>query len=399
MVSRFPISVYPSRAVSLLILLIAALTWFTGCAHAPTRSADPLSVLDERVPELLETHRSAGAGIALIRDGEVVGTRYYGEQAPGVPVTAETVFNTASVAKTVTAETLLALAAKGLIDPDEPIHPYVDHPGLGSDPRFRRLTPRLLMSHRSGLLNWSHEYEDGKLAFVHDPGATFSYSGAGVRLAARYAEAKLGRDFEDLAFEHVLTPLGIEREEMSLGRLRPWLEGRLAEPMDETGAYRPRAELAPRLHYPFADGGDHPWSAADDLLTTVDAYAELLTALPESAWLPERWRAARSEVLTSIDGDRVWNCEPTDEVECPVAYGHGFGWMVYEWDDHTLLKHGGGDAGESALAHYSPDTGDGAVIFVNGGNGIHVVVEVVRLLGAEPELAAYYRQLLDRLYS
>jgi CubicO group peptidase (beta-lactamase class C family) len=187
----------------------------------PTRRAAPRTSirgaeLDRRVPELLREHKVAGAGVAIIEHGAVVWTGYDGEQGPGVPATARTVFDTASVAKTVTAETVLALAAKGLLSLDEPIAGYVTDPDLSGDPRFAKLTCRLLLSHRAGLLNWPYEYKDGHAAFIAEPGTRFRHSGMGVDLAAKYAEAKLGKDFESLAFEHVLTPLGIA--DMALAR-------------------------------------------------------------------------------------------------------------------------------------------------------------------------------------
>jgi CubicO group peptidase (beta-lactamase class C family) len=95
------------------------------------------------VPRLLREYHCAGVGIGIIGNGKLVWTGYYGEQAPGIPATKRTVFNTASVAKTVTAETLIALAAKGLIDLDEPIARYVKHPDLREDPRYGLLTPPL----------------------------------------------------------------------------------------------------------------------------------------------------------------------------------------------------------------------------------------------------------------
>ncbi|MCC7054632.1 MAG: beta-lactamase family protein [Gemmatimonadaceae bacterium] len=375
-----------------LLLGCSTLTPGTPRGGPPASPAIEQARFDALVPRLLRDYHSAGVGIGIIRGGELVWTGYYGEQAPGVPVSASTVFNTASVAKTVTAETIISLASKGLINLDEPIAAYVKHPDLKDDPRYGLLTPRLLLSHRSGLLNWSYEYKDGRLAFVRDPDTRFGYSGAGVELAAQYAEAKGGHDFEALASEHLLGSLGVT--EMSMGRLRTWLDGRLAVPMNAKGEYRPLGELNGR----FAENSGGRWSAADDLLTTVDAYATFLTGVIRSNWLTTAQVAERSAILTSLSGDPTWNCDSGPEVRCADAYGHGIGWMVYRYGDHTVLKHGGNDAGENALVYFSPDTKNGAVIFVNGGNGIFVTVRVLELIGDEPHVAGYYRQLVKKHY-
>jgi len=346
--------------------------------------------LDRQVPGLLRTYKAAAAGVAIIEHGRVVWTGYYGEQGPGAPATARTVFNTASVAKTVTAETMIALAAKGLISFDEPIARYVTDPDLSGDARFAKLTCRLLLSHRGGLLNWPYEYKDGHAAFTAEPGTRFSYSGMGVELAARYAEAKLGRDFEALAFEHVLAPLGIS--EMALGRIKPWMTGRLATPMDAAGAYFTTASTG-RLA--SADGS---WSAADDLLTTVDAYARFLVGVIRSDHLAPSWIAQRTRILSSLEGDPIWNCAAATGLTCATHYGHGLGWMVYQFDHKTVVKHGGNDKGENALVIYSPDTGNGAAIFINGGNGVLVSTQILALINDQPEIAAYYRQLVNKFY-
>ena len=355
--------------------------------HPKAEVAVNQAALDTEIPKLIERHRVAGVGLGIIRDGRLVWTGHYGEQAPNVAVNDRTVFNAASVAKTVTAETLIALAKSDAIDLDEPIHAYVQHPHVAADPRYRKLTPRLLMSHRSGFLNWPHSYKDGRLAFVRDPGTSFGYSGIGVELAAQYAEKKTGRAFEALAAEHVFVDPRYPR--FSMGRMSPWLEGRLAMPMDAKGEYQQPSELNPRLS-PSVDA----WSAADDLLVTVAGYAGILERLiTGEAPAPSIDRTA---VLTDLSGDVLWKCVPGPKIRCPQEYGYGLGWMVFDYGDRKVVTHGGGDAGEIALVYYSPTHRNGAVIFVNGANGLGVMTGILTLLGDEPDFAAYYQQIVNR---
>ena len=376
-----------------LASILAAVALLGSCVSRNESGARPASFdptrLNELLPPLLKEQKAAGVGIAVIRDGQLIWTGYYGERAPGIPVSEKTAFNTASVAKTLTAETLLALAAKGKIDLDEPIAGYVSSPDLQADSRYGLLTPRLLMSHRSGLRNWAYDYANGKLAFDFDPGTRFSYSGAGVELAARYAEASTGKDLQTLAFEHVLSPLGIQ--EVSMGHIPAWARNRLAVPMDSAGVFRSVAELDASL----AD--DHANGAADDLIVTVPAYATLLSALIAHDWLHARERLARETILTSLENDPIYACPQEIAVHCPSAFGHSIGWQVYRYDAHTVLIHSGSDAGENALVYYSPDRKDGAVIFVNGANGWVVMTRVVELVGDEPFIASYYRGLVEKV--
>jgi len=375
--------------ISLLCIALAACESFNPTPSPALKEVDFASEtqLDTLVPELLREEKAAGVGIAIIQDGSIVWQGYYGEQAPGIPASETTVFNTASVAKTITAETMVALSTKGLIDLDESIEGYVDHPDLNSDPRYALLTPRLLLSHQAGLLNWAYAYEDGVLAFDHDPATRFSYSGAGIELAAQYAEAKTGQSFQDLAFTHVLTPAGVK--DMSMGVLADWTTGRVAMPMDADGAYRPIAELNESLALGDANG------AADDLLTTVPAYANLLVALIESNWLTDEQIAERERVVTSIAEDDIFQCPDLDWLTCPTRFGHSIGWQVYEYGDHKVIKHSGSDAGENAMVYYSPGTRNGAVIFVNGANGWVIMTRIMEIIGDEPLIADYYRGLIE----
>ena len=372
--------------LSTLILLVGCVN--LGPGSQQSASFDP-GIMNALMPVLLTEQKAAGVGIAVIRGGRVIWTGYYGEQAPGIPVSEKTAFNTASVAKTITAETLLALAAKGLIDLDESIAGYVSTPDLQRDPRYRLLTPRLLMSHRAGLRNWPYEYPDGKLAFDVDPGTRFSYSGAGVELAARYASAKTGKDLQTLASEYVLSPLGIE--EMSMGRIPAWATNRLAVPMDSKGVFRSVAELDESL----AD--DHANGAADDLIVTVPAYATLLSALIARDWLPTKERTARETIVTTLENDPIYGCPQEIATQCPSAFGHSIGWQVYRYGTHTVLIHSGSDAGENALVYFSPDKKDGAVVFVNGANGWVVMTRAVEVIGDEPLIATYYRALVEKV--
>lgn len=339
------------------------------------------------MPVLLERYELAGAGIAIIREGRVVWTGYFGEQAPGIAVTADTRFNTASIAKTIAAELVLRLAAAGELSLDAPVSVAQDFPALANDRRGSMLTARRMLSHQAGLLNWPYEYADGELAFVADPGSSYSYSGIAYELLARAVARQQDESFARLVQRHVFDP--IEMPNASV-RSDACEHARAAVPMDADGVYLPRCSHVSRTHEA---------SAADDLHVTVDDYARFLIAVASAEGLTAALATERTRIHTSLADDPVWRCEERSGVRCADVYGYGLGWMVYRYGDVDVIKHGGNDRGENALAYISPQTGDGAVIFVNGGNGIRLTVDVLELIDADMPLAAYYRQLLERHYA
>ena len=290
--------------MSKLIPVVALLT--TAAAEpAASRDTGPAAAriqaeMDRRMPTIVREEHIGGIGIAVIRNGRIVWTGHYGNQSPGVPITNSTAFNTASIAKTVTAETLLALAEARRIDLDESIATLVRSPGLDTDPRYRKLTTRILLSHRSGLRNWPDDYPDGKLAFESEPGKRYGYSGAGIELAARYAEAKTGKRQRQLAAETLLRPWRINQ--MAIGELPAWTTDRLALPVDAQGKYLDVATVYPGLRQGSGIG------AAYDLIATTSAYGAFLERLIAASRRPTPSRAARETILTPLAGDERYGC-------------------------------------------------------------------------------------------
>lgn len=384
------------RATSLLLLALL----LAGCAPetaGPTTApaAGPtgavrIARLEAQVPGLIAKHRVAGVGIALIEEGQVVWSGSFGERAPGEPVTAETMFNTASVAKTVTAETVLRLVQGGRISLDEPISQHWTDDDLADDPRYQSLTPRILLSHRSGLLNWPFAYEDGKLAFVSEPGERLTYSGAGYEMLAHFVEAKLGEDFETLARTAVFEPMGLRG--ISLSR-REWIDPFIPRPMDGEGVYHPP------YTYP-GSGWVKPigyWDGADDLYVTVADYATFLLGVMSGDGVGEELAAERFHVVSDASGIPGWACVVKPAARCPERHGYGLGWAVFEYADRTFIQHGGTDFGEHAMVYFVPETRQGVVIFVNGGNGTFVALDILDLLEERHPLAEHFRSILADL--
>ncbi len=107
----------------------------------------------------------------------------------------------------------MQLVDEGRIDLDRPFDEYLPKPlpeyaeyiDLKGDERWRELTLRLLLSHRSGFANWRFlpqeggYDEHGKLEFFLNPGERYAYSGEGFKQAQRVLEWGLNIDLDDLA--------------------------------------------------------------------------------------------------------------------------------------------------------------------------------------------------------
>lgn len=318
-------------------------------------------------------HGLPAVGIAIIDNGRIAWTKVYGEQAPGVRATDATLFNIASLTKPITAETVLRLVAAGKIDLDEPMSRYWIDPDLAADPRHERLTPRIALSHQTGFLNW----RKGPLAFQFDPGTAFGYSGEGYQYLGRFAEKKLGRNFESLAAEYVFGPIGLENASYSA---RPWMAGRNALPKDPAGTFG-------ASHVP-AEG---QWNGANNLSTTVRDYAAFVISVMRWERMTGSLALDRFRIHRNMEGQG--DCKAIrPEDRCPTDHGMTLGWERFEYPEGPLLMHTGNNPwGESSIAYFQPGRRHGLVILTNGANLTRAYFEFFALLDPASPLAAWPR--------
>lgn len=352
-------------------------------ACAPQRSASTsptppesavAAALDEQAPQWLAEHKVPSIAVAYIRGGRVQWTRVYGEQAPGVPATEATLYNVASLAKPVFAETMLRLAAEGRISLDEPLAGHWVDPDVAADPRHQRLTPRIALSHRTGFPNWRFQTPGRVLAFQRDPGTELGYSGEGYEYARRFAQQKLGTPWEALAEQYVLRPFGMTQ---TASTRRPWFAGRIALPYGAEGRYGEPAIQDSVL-------------ASDDLYTTVGDYAAFLVRVMRRDGLAPAFAAQRDSVHVANERASA-DCDPAAVTACPRV-GMGLGWEIIQFPGETVRMHSGSDWGEKAMALYFAETGDGAVMFTNGAGGMPVMLRTIGLLFPDTRLAADVRR-------
>jgi CubicO group peptidase (beta-lactamase class C family) len=113
-----------------------------------------------------------GLAMAVIDDGQVVFVRSWGRRnvARNLPLRPDTVMYGASLTKLVFASMVMQLVDEGTLGLDRSIADYLPKPlpeypfyaALRGDERWRNLTPRILLSHSSGLANFALLEPDGR---------------------------------------------------------------------------------------------------------------------------------------------------------------------------------------------------------------------------------------------
>jgi CubicO group peptidase (beta-lactamase class C family) len=313
----------------------------------------PSSHLLRTLPRLLELAEVPGLALGVVQGGQVW-SRGFGQatETPRTAVSGETVFEAVSLGKPLFTYAVLRLVDAGLIDLDRPLYDYLPIPDA-DNPRMRRVTPRHVLSHTTGLSNWREQ--PGPMLPATEPGTEFSYSGDAHFYLQRVVETLTGRPFARFMLEHVLAPLDMTdssyiwlprfASRKAVGRDAKGIE------VDVVGAIGRRAEeLAqawgkPVLDWRYEDAAravplvNPEWpvvplymipSAAGSLLTTVSDYTRFLVRLvaqPPAPGLDLSEASRRTMVTPQVRLNRVLSW--------------GLGWGIQRDENGEVLWHWG----------------------------------------------------------
>lgn len=345
-------------------------------------------MLDGAFLALIDKHKINTAGIAVIKNRKVVWQNQYGLQSSGVPANDYTLFDVASLTKTITAETILRLVAKGELSLDESIAPYWVDPDLKDNPKLHQLTPRMLLTHTSGFMNWRYFSQDRKLNFINTPGTVFGYSGEGFEYLAKYAEKKIGMPFEQLVQSTVFDPLGMNNASIGIHKEN---YARIAKPLDENGKFY--GYYCHPSGYCRKEGS---YSAAANLVITVADYAKLLISSMDGEGLNPKLKQDRNTMQGIQFSQSDIDCGNSNDIICPTELGYGLGWSISHLKNDKLIGHRGTNWTVVSLAYYYQGTGDGLVIFFNAPNkaGLAGMIDALKILDPDsPEIHGYKLRL------
>lgn len=197
----------------------------------------PLDSLDNYLDQKMSDYNIPGLSIAILNGGEAVYHRTlgYANLEEQIPVTENTIFEAASISKSVFAFFVMKYVEEGKLDLDRPLFEYLAYPDIAYDERYKKITARMVLSHRSGLPNWRENEEDEILKIKFDPGTDYEYSGEGFQYLAMVLRAIGKTDWKGLeaSFQNkVANPLELEH---TVFIQTPYTRSNKAEPYDDNG--------------------------------------------------------------------------------------------------------------------------------------------------------------------
>lgn len=325
------------RAVGVIVLLVGLIVGSMGdvAGATPGRgdSRDQIGAYMERV----EGEKDFSGSALVARDGKLLLHGGYGlaNDATGEPVSQDTVFGLASLAKQFTAAAILKLEEQGHLSVDDRISEHLE--GVPSDKAGIKI--HHLLTHTSGLTK-NHARGDfeqmdrtGALRRIfarplaRPPGSAYEYSDSGYTVAAATVEKASGEAFQSYLRSNLFRPAG----------------------MGSTGFWDDPAFDGLPVANGYANGEDQgsPADFPKVSWAIMGAGGQLSTTGDLLSW----WRA--------LEGNTVLSEASTDKLFARhVRYGegqyYGYGWEISETEGlGTVVTHNGaGNTGNAYFAAY-----------------------------------------------
>ncbi len=299
--------------------------------------------ITDPLEQLMKNNNIPTLGLGVIEGGKLTQVKVYGTLDGKAAAPYNSLFNVASLTKPITAMVALRLVSLGKWSLDEPLYHYWTDPDLAKDPRHKKLTTKLVLSHQTGFPNWRWQRKDNTLSFESDPGTRYQYSGEGFEYLRKAIENKFRKSLEQLAKELIFQPLDMNDTSYV------WNEKKDSERMitgyDRNGK-------------PYETVKNKTANAADDLITSVEDYGKFLVAVLNN---------------DNLLSPAVFEAVKTRQVKIKNDKYFGLGFEIYDLGNHEIaLSHGGSDKGVNTIAFLLPETKQGLVIFTNVENGYTV---------------------------
>jgi CubicO group peptidase (beta-lactamase class C family) len=317
-------------------------------AHAPSQADVAASDrLVRRFDSLRLARRIPGLAAIVLRDTTIVVARGFGmaDMEHAVPVTPNTPFNIASVAKPMAGVVALKLVAQGLLDLDRPMRTYEG---------FREFCGAVRGV--GGIFWGDYACETDALTLRHvltmtangTPGTRFLYNPPSFSWGSRPMMQVTGVPYSTLVDSLVLRPAGMARSARKHRNLalREDLAKDLARPyhVDSSGAVRPSEPPGPQ-----GDG------AAGGVIATAMDLARFDVALTRGVFLPDSLRKV------------MWSATRTATGE---VLPYGIGWFVQQHEGDTLLWHSGLWEGAYSAIYLRVPTRDVTLILLANSDGL-----------------------------
>jgi CubicO group peptidase (beta-lactamase class C family) len=331
-----------------------------------------LQGFDDFVDSIMRDWKVPGLAISVVKDGEVIFSQGFGKRDVdgGLEVTPQTLFPIASCTKAFTTTSMAILADEGKLDWDTPVKHYLPTFKLYDLFASEHITPRDLVTHRSGLprhdLMWYNSSSTrqelfDRLQFLEpnkDLRAVLQYQNLMYMVAGYLVGQLANQSWEDFVQQRIFDPLGMSSSLFSTSDAQ--------ETADFSFPYKEEKDEVKNI--PFYEG---QWSIAP-------AGAIVSSIADMNRWVLFHLNKGKHEGEQIVSENQVIQMHGPQMVapitfpfaEIPIT-SYGLGWFVEPYRGHMMAEHGGNIDGFSSLVTLLPEQNVGVVILTNL-NGVPV---------------------------
>lgn len=343
--------------------------------------------------ERMKKYNVNGVSIAVIHNYKIEWAKGYGfaDLSEKRRVTEKTLFQAASISKSIHSVGVLRLVQDGKLDLNTDINNYLVAWRFPYDSKTGKnfITLRQLLSHTAGLtIHGFPGYEQGTVlpsipeildgrgpantepvrSYI-EPGKEFSYSGGGTTVSQMIVMEVTKKPYADFMQEFVLSPLGMTSSSYQQPPRTEML------PLLATGYKPDGSEVKGRFHI-------YPEQAAAGLWTNPSDLCRYII---------------ETQLAFKGESSRILNMELTRLRVTPVILDAGLGTFINSrvTGSSKYFNHNGGNEGFSCTSVGSLNEGNGVVVMINSDNGA-ILEEIVNSVASVYNWKDYYLPLKIR---
>lgn len=348
--------------ITALMLALSAASSFAATPPKPSSirrldgSKITVAEAESFAKKTLEANHVTGAEIAVLDRGQLVWSSAFGlrRRDPALPMDAQTTLWAASITKSVFSTYIMQLVERGEFNLDLPIAQQLPQPLdtyelyrskaslLIHDPAWSTVTPRMCLSHTSGLANFADIEPDKKMHLRFKPGTQFLYSGEGINLVQFVIEQKKGKPLDQLMQEAIFTPLNMTRTGLIY---RSEFESDVADRYDLSEVFHSQTKRFP------ARGAGSMTTSAEDLARFASALfaGKIIKPATQKAMLTPVFSIHTEHEFGLTDHEGLGKEAPA----VGLAYGVGWGLLTHTRFGPAFFKEGHGDGAQNYMICFS----------------------------------------------
>ncbi|MBA2306404.1 MAG: serine hydrolase [Acidobacteria bacterium] len=354
-------------------------------------AAAALEGFDEFVRSAMKSWGVPGLAVAIVKDGQVVLAKGYGLRniQANLPVSTDTIFAIGSSTKAFTTMAMGILVEEGKLAWDEPVTTYLPKFALKDDVAGKQMTPRDLVTHRSGLPRHDLVWYNAKLTRSElvarlpylEPNEgfreKFQYQNLMFLTAGHLTAEVAGTSWEDVIRTRILEPIGMKNSNFAVSESQ---KGR-----DFATPYTLEDKTALDIPFRVIDA----MGPAGSINSSVNDMSKWLQLNLGRGTVGGKRIVAARQVQDMHRPQMVIQTFPglfeDPEVQQPA---YGLGWIIESYRGKKRVHHGGAIDGFIAQVSMLPDEGVGVVVLANlNGTPLPDIVArhaSDRVLGLEP---------------